>query len=59
VQDQPKTIIGAERESSGRLMFRAMKKNLDGYPVVGRSGRMLGVRIQGRCADIPVADDAV
>ena len=38
-------------------MFRAMKEHKNGYPVVGRSGRTLGVRIEGPIRDIPVAED--
>ena len=38
-------------------MFRAMKQDSDGYPLVGRSGRMLGVRVDGPFQDLPVAKD--
>jgi hypothetical protein len=38
-------------------MFRAMKQDPDGYPVVGRSGRTLGVRVDGSYRDLPVAED--
>ena len=38
-------------------MFRAMKQDSDRYPVVGRSGRTLGVRVDGACRDLPVAED--
>ncbi|MEO8657054.1 MAG: hypothetical protein ABI693_01210 [Bryobacteraceae bacterium] len=34
-----------------------MKADPDGYPVAGRSGRTLGVRIEGPIRDIPVAED--
>jgi len=32
---------------AGQAMFRAMKAEVDGLPKVGRSGRELGVRIDG------------
>lgn len=35
-----------------RVIYRAMKEDLDGKPLVGRSGRTLGVRICGQYADI-------
>ena len=38
-------------------MFRAMKRDSDGYPLVGRSSRTLGVRVEGPFPDIPVAED--
>ncbi len=38
-------------------MFRAMKEEGDGLPVIGRSGRTLGVRVEGPVRDIPVAPD--
>jgi len=34
-----------------------MREDADGYPVVGRSGRTLGVRIEGPTPDIPFAED--
>jgi len=34
-----------------------MKEFTGGHPLVGRSGRTLGVRIEGPVRDIPVADD--
>ena len=41
-------------------MFRAMKAEADGLPVVGRSGRELGVRIDGPIRDlIPGQDGTV
>src|SRR5713226_7157439 len=39
------------------LMFRAMKAEPDGRPKAGRSGRELGVRIEGPIRDIPVRED--
>lgn len=54
---RPENTVGTERQTSGQPMFRAMKKDLDGYPVFGRSGRTLGVRIEGPTRDIPVAED--
>jgi len=45
---------------AGEKLYRAMKQAADGLPAVGRSGRMLGVRIGGETADIPVdAEGAV
>jgi hypothetical protein len=38
-------------------MFRAMKEDTDGFPLIGRSSRTLGVRIEGLFCDIPVAGD--
>lgn len=38
-------------------MFRAMKAETDGLPKVGRSGRELGVRIDGPTRDLAVAQD--
>jgi hypothetical protein len=46
-----------QHQPSGQPMFRAMKEHTNGYPVVGRSGRTLGVRIEGPIRDIPVAED--
>ena len=49
--------MGPQPEPSGQPMFRAMKKDTDGYPVVGRSARTLGVRVEGPIRDLPVAED--
>jgi hypothetical protein len=38
-------------------LFRTMRADLDGYPVVGRERSMLGVRIAGPLPDIRVLDD--
>jgi hypothetical protein len=38
-------------------MFRAMKAEADGLPKVGRSGRELGVRIDGPIRDLVVGQD--
>lgn len=38
-------------------MFRAMKQDSDGYPLVGRSGRTLGVRVDGTFPDLAIAED--
>ena len=38
-------------------MFRAMKAEADGLPKVGRSGRELGVRVEGATRDLPVGQD--
>ena len=40
-------------------IFRAMKAEADGLPRVGRSGRELGVRIDGPVRDIPVGEDGM
>lgn len=53
----PENAIGTRSQASGQPMFRAMKENVDGHPVVGRSGRTLGVRIEGPIRDISVAED--
>ena len=44
-------------ESSEHLMFRAMRQDLDGYPLLGRSSRTLGVRVDGQYRDLPAAED--
>lgn len=38
-------------------LFRAMKADPDDLPKVGRSGRELGVRVEGPGRDLPVAPD--
>src|SRR5579872_2770888 len=38
-------------------MFRAMKQDSEGYPAIGRSGRTLGVRVDGLQRDLPIAED--
>ena len=38
-------------------MFRAMRAEADGLPKVGRSGRELGVRIDGPTRDLAVGQD--
>jgi len=45
------------QQASSQPMFRAMKEDSGGYPVVGRSGRTLGVRIEGPMRDIAVGED--
>ena len=40
--------------SNTAMIFRAMKEDLDGKPLVGRSARTLGVRIKGKYIDIPI-----
>ena len=40
-------------------MFRAMKAEEDGLPQVGRSGRQLGVRIDGPNRDLIVGHDGL
>ncbi len=38
-------------------MFRAMKKDADDLPKIGRSNRELGVRVEGPTRDLPVGND--
>ena len=38
-------------------MFRAMKKDADDLPKIGRSSRELGVRVEGPTLDLPVGND--
>jgi hypothetical protein len=45
------------RGEAGQAMFRAMKAESDGLPKVGRSGRELGVRIDGPIRDLHVERD--
>ena len=45
--------------SNDSRVFRSMKMADDGLPVVGRSARMLGVRIDGEFIDIPVTSGRV
>jgi len=40
------------RRGAGQSMLRAMKAEADGLPEVGRSGRELGVRIDGPTRDL-------
>ena len=40
-------------------MFRAMKAEPDGFPKVGRSGRELGIRIDGPIRDLLVGEDGM
>lgn len=40
-------------------MFRAMKAETNGFPQVGRSGRQLGVRIDGPTRDLTVGHDGM
>jgi hypothetical protein len=48
---------GGNDANSGEALFRAMKIEGDGLPKVERSGRGLGVRIDGPVRDIAVAQD--
>ena len=51
-----------ESARSGEIrqsMFRAMKAEADGLPKVGRSGRGLGVRIDGPTRDLTVEEDGM
>lgn len=45
------------RGEAGQPIFRAMKAEPDGLPKVGRSGRELGVRLDGPSRDLTVAED--
>lgn len=56
VGEQPGASARVEPEAA-QPMFRAMKEDADGFPVIGRSSRTLGVRIEGPFRDIPVAVD--
>jgi len=47
----------ATRGGDGQPMFRAVKAEADGFPKVGRSGRELGVRVDGPMRDLVVAQD--
>jgi len=47
----------APEEEGRRPIFRAMKAQADGLPKVGRSGRELGVRVDGPTRDITVGED--
>ena len=39
------------------IVFRAMKEDIDGKPLVGSSSSKLGVRIEGQYRDIPINED--
>ena len=56
VEEAPSTVQ-SEGEAFDQPMFRAMKQHSDGYPLVGRSGRTLGVRVVASYRDLPVAED--
>lgn len=43
--------------SKPEIIFRAMKEDSDGKPLVGRLARTLGVRIEGQYRDIPINED--
>ena len=45
------------RAAVAKDVFRAMRAAADGWPVVGRSARELGVRTVGSITDLPVAVD--
>jgi len=57
VREESESPAGTERQSPGPLMFRAMKEDADGCPAVGRSGRTLGIRIEGPMRDNPLVED--
>jgi hypothetical protein len=52
------TVEKAPYNEGRRSIFRAMKSEADGLPKVGRSGRELGVRIDGPNRDLVVGIDA-
>jgi hypothetical protein len=53
------TVENAPYDEGRRSIFRAMKAEADGLPKVGRSGRELGVRIDGPRRDIAVGEDGM
>lgn len=55
--DQSERSAWSDTEVPLSLAFRAMKQHADGLPAVGRSGRTLGVRVEGPIRDIPVRPD--
>jgi len=57
VGDPFETVENARYDEAKRSIFRAMKAEADGFPKVGRSGRELGVRIEGPSRDLVVGDD--
>ena len=57
MREEAESTGQSQREAFDHLMFRAMKQDLDGYPFIGRSGRTLGVRVDGEYRDLPVAED--
>jgi hypothetical protein len=50
-------VENAATDEAGQSMFRAMKMEADGLPKLGRSGRELGVRIDGPVRDLAVGLD--
>src|SRR5437763_1899032 len=52
--DRANTVLTGEGS-----MFRAMKAEADGLPQIGRSGRQLGVRIDGPIRDLRVGEDGI
>ena len=46
-------------DDNRQSMFRAMKAEADSLPKVGRSGRELGVRVEGPTRDLPVGHDGM
>jgi hypothetical protein len=50
-------VENAPYDEGRRSIFRAMKAEGDGLPKVGRSGRELGVRIDGPRRDLTVGED--
>ncbi len=55
--EEAASTVPSEGEPFEQPMFRAVKPHPDGYPLVGRSGRTLGVRVDGSYRDLPVAED--
>jgi hypothetical protein len=50
-------VGNARYDEARRSIFRAMKAEADGLPKVGRSGRELGVRIDGPNRDLAIGED--
>ncbi|MGO8786957.1 MAG: hypothetical protein ACLQVL_06185 [Terriglobia bacterium] len=58
MQESVENVAGnVPHGGAGPSIFRAMKAEADGLPKVGRSGRELGVRIEGPRQDITVGED--
>jgi hypothetical protein len=57
VNDRSERMLRDAGMPFSQPMFRAMKKDADGLPLLGRSGRELGVRVDGLHRDLAVAVD--
>jgi hypothetical protein len=57
VREEAESTGHVRDQASEHLMFRAMRQDLDGYPLLGRSSRTLGVRVDGEYRNLPVAED--